>query len=165
MIELEDVNVKKFRAGDVVRVTAHFYANGDDMFGAIGGVVRAYNPFFGFNSSWASCLVRFSTSDSTCLIGSDKLELATCKESSHVAPAQSENDTDPVNHPSHYQITTKDGTHVEVIDIIRARFGDDYLLGNVAKYLLRAGHKDDLLQDLRKARVYLDWRIKELDGE
>jgi hypothetical protein len=58
--------------------------------------------------------------------------------------------SDAVNHPSHY-------THgpVEVIDIIEG-FELPYHLGNVIKYVLRAGHKNDAIEDLRKARWYLD---------
>jgi hypothetical protein len=63
---------------------------------------------------------------------------------------------DMVNHPSHYT-----STRFEVIDIIE-EFGLDYHLGNVAKYLLRAGKKDDIVQDLSKARWYLDRKIAQL---
>ena len=59
-----------------------------------------------------------------------------------------------VSHPSHYQ-----GKRFEVIDII-----DDYSLnfnlGNSLKYLLRAGHKDDYVQDLKKAIWYLNREIE-----
>ena len=63
---------------------------------------------------------------------------------------------DMVNHPSHYT-----STKFEVIDIIE-EFELDYHLGNVAKYLLRAGKKDDIVQDLSKARWYLDRKIAQL---
>ena len=29
-------------------------------------------------------------------------------------------------------------------------------LGNALKYLSRAGHKDDIIQDLKKAKWYID---------
>lgn len=61
-----------------------------------------------------------------------------------------------VNHPSHYK-----GNKFEVIDII-----EDYDLnfnkGNALKYLLRAGHKDDYVQDLKKAIWYLNREIETL---
>ena len=66
---------------------------------------------------------------------------------------------DMVNHPAHYT-----STKFEVIDIIE-EFGLDYHLGNVAKYLLRAGKKDDIVQDLSKARWYLDRKIAKLSEE
>ena len=39
-----------------------------------------------------------------------------------------------------------------------------FCLGNVVKYVLRAGKKDPLkeIEDLEKARNYIDYRIKEL---
>ena len=61
---------------------------------------------------------------------------------------------DPVNHPPHY---TKGG--IETIDFIEAK-DLNYRLGNVVKYVSRAGKKDsDPLEDLRKARWYLDREI------
>lgn len=67
-----------------------------------------------------------------------------------------------VNHPTHYQII--DG--VEAIDIIEAVLGDgfsDYCYGNVLKYILRAPNKNGL-EDLKKAQVYLDWLIDEIES-
>ena len=61
--------------------------------------------------------------------------------------------TDPVNHPAHY-------THggIEVIDAIEA-WNLGYHLGNVVKYVARAEHKGNYLQDLQKARWYLQREI------
>ena len=61
---------------------------------------------------------------------------------------------DPINHPSHY-------THgdIEPIDAIEA-WGLGFCLGNVVKYVARAGHKGDRLEDLKKARWYLEREIK-----
>lgn len=59
-----------------------------------------------------------------------------------------------VNHPSHYTYGP-----MEVIDIIEG-FKLNYHVGNVAKYILRAGHKGDYLLDLKKALWYLDRYIK-----
>ena len=61
---------------------------------------------------------------------------------------------DPVNHPKHY---TGHPSGVECIQIAE-HFG--YCLGNVIKYIWRAGEKGDALEDLRKARWYLDREIK-----
>lgn len=62
---------------------------------------------------------------------------------------------DFVNSPAHY---TRGG--IETIDFIEAK-GLDYLLGNAVKYISRAGHKnpDKYLEDLQKARFYLDRAI------
>ena len=68
--------------------------------------------------------------------------------------------TDPVNHPSHYG----GDTTYEVIKVITA-WGLGFDLGNVTKYVARAGKKDPAkeLEDLRKARFYLDHRITQLE--
>ena len=63
-----------------------------------------------------------------------------------------------VNHPSHYQ--TSSG--MEVIDVIEA-FNLNFRMGNCAKYILRAGHKDDILQDLKKAKWYLEREIATIE--
>lgn len=65
---------------------------------------------------------------------------------------------DNVNHPSHY--TDK---HIEVIDYIKDTLSDEqykgYCRGNVIKYISRYDKKNGL-EDLLKARVYLDWLIE-----
>lgn len=66
---------------------------------------------------------------------------------------------DPVHHPPHYT-TGK----IEVIDfILDQHFG--YLDGQVIKYLARYRHKGAPLQDLQKARWYLDRLITLLEQE
>jgi len=63
---------------------------------------------------------------------------------------------DLVNHPKHY---TAGG--IETIDFIEAKkLG--YNLGNVVKYITRAGHKGNQLEDLRKAQWYLTREINSL---
>jgi len=61
------------------------------------------------------------------------------------------NNGDPVVHPDHYQ-----GNGYEVLDIIDD-FALNFNLGNVLKYVLRAGRKDSELkeEDLEKALFYL----------
>ena len=66
---------------------------------------------------------------------------------------------DPVNNPPHY----KSGG-IEVIDVIEA-FELGYRLGNVIKYVLRAGRKGDALEDLEKAAWYLDREIYKLETQ
>ena len=64
--------------------------------------------------------------------------------------------SDPVNHPTHYKVGG-----IETIDFIEAK-GLTYHLGNVVKYVTRSDHKGDKLQDLEKARWYLDREIGNL---
>lgn len=68
---------------------------------------------------------------------------------------------DNVNHPSHYC----DGK-IEVIDFIEDK-NLNYHLGNVIKYVSRAGKKcpDKEIEDLKKARWYLDRYIEKLEEE
>lgn len=59
--------------------------------------------------------------------------------------------SDAVNNPSHY---TQAGSMLQPIDVIRSAPFD---LSNAIKYVCRAGHKDDELQDLLKAKRYIVW--------
>lgn len=63
---------------------------------------------------------------------------------------------DEVNNPPHYTVGG-----IETIDFIEAK-GLDYNLGNVVKYVSRADQKGNKLQDLEKARWYLDRAISNL---
>lgn len=67
--------------------------------------------------------------------------------------------SDPVNHPAHY----KAGNGLEAIDVIEG-FSLGFHLGNVVKYLLRADRKGAALQDLCKARWYLEREIDRKHG-
>jgi len=68
--------------------------------------------------------------------------------------------TEMVDHPSHYG--GADNVY-EVIKIIE-HFGLDFHIGNLVKYVLRAGKKDAELQELKKARWYLDRKIQNLEN-
>jgi len=61
---------------------------------------------------------------------------------------------DAINHPAHY---TAGG--IETIDFIEAK-GLGYHLGNVVKYITRADHKGDRLENLKKAQWYLNREIE-----
>ena len=63
-----------------------------------------------------------------------------------------------ISHPSYY---THDG--IEVIDLIDA-YNLNFNLGNVIKYVTRAGHKDgeDILTALNKAEWYLSHEIERI---
>ena len=63
---------------------------------------------------------------------------------------------DPVNNPAHY---TTGG--IETIDFIEAK-KLNYNIGNVVKYITRADHKGNKLEDLRKAQWYLSREIAAL---
>jgi len=61
---------------------------------------------------------------------------------------------DSVNSPAHYKIGG-----IETIDFIEAK-NLGYNLGNVVKYITRADHKGNKLEDLRKAQWYLTRAIE-----
>ena len=52
--------------------------------------------------------------------------------------------------PAHYQ-----RGKIQDWDFI-ADQGLDFFTGNVVKYVCRAGYKDDKVQDLKKAKAYID---------
>jgi len=67
---------------------------------------------------------------------------------------------DMVNSPPHYN-----QTGIECIHAISAATGDGfiyYLQGNILKYLWRFDYKDKPVEDLEKARWYLDKLIEEV---
>ena len=67
--------------------------------------------------------------------------------------------SDPIN-PAHYK---SHPSGVECIDVVE---WFTFNLGNAVKYIWRSGHKNpDPLEDLRKARWYLDREIRRLEKE
>lgn len=61
--------------------------------------------------------------------------------------------TDAVDHPPHYNAHP---SGVECIDVVEHM---GFNLGNAIKYVWRADLKGDAVEDLRKARWYLDREI------
>jgi hypothetical protein len=67
--------------------------------------------------------------------------------------------TDPVNHPNHYGGADNPYEAIKVVEAWSLGFH----LGSVVKYISRAGKKGDALEDLKKARWYLDREIANLE--
>jgi hypothetical protein len=75
-------------------------------------------------------------------------------------------EADPVAHPAHYTYGK-----IEVIDFIQDK-DLNFALGNAVKYIVRAGHKaeqgmsdeEKAIQDLEKARQYIDFEIEHRKG-
>lgn len=69
---------------------------------------------------------------------------------------------DHINNPKHY---TFGG--IETIEYMKAKSSKEEFLGylrlNALKYLSRAFHKDDALQDFKKAGWYIERLVKEMD--
>lgn len=76
------------------------------------------------------------------------------------AAIREEAQQEKVNHPNHYG----GDTVYEAIKVIEA-WGLDFHLGNTVKYISRAGKKDDIVQDLKKAAWYLQRKIDQLDTD
>lgn len=66
---------------------------------------------------------------------------------------------DMVKRPEHYCFS-KFGPK----DVIR-EWGLNFNLGSAVKYIARAGRKDDIVQDLKKAREFLTFEIEALEAE
>lgn len=77
-------------------------------------------------------------------------------------PIRTDSRTDAVNHPSYYGGA---GNPYEAIKVIEA-WGLGFCLGNTVKYISRAGKKSakTTIQDLEKARWYLDREISRMKG-
>ena len=69
---------------------------------------------------------------------------------------------DRVQQPNHYTFGS-----VECIEALRACMSTEafcgFCKGNVLKYLWRYEHKNGI-EDLKKARQYLNWMIQKLEG-
>lgn len=63
-----------------------------------------------------------------------------------------------VNHPEHYN------KGIEVIDFIDS-WDMDFSTGNVIKYVSRHKHKDNPLEDLKKAKWYIERLINNYEKE
>lgn len=61
-----------------------------------------------------------------------------------------------VNHPSHYN------QGIEAIEIIES-WDLNFSLGNAIKYILRAPHKSNALEDLKKAEWYVRREIERIE--
>ena len=63
-----------------------------------------------------------------------------------------------VSHPNHYN------QGIEAIDIIES-WDLNFSLGNAIKYILRSPYKGKQIEDLEKARWYIDREINRLKGD
>lgn len=60
----------------------------------------------------------------------------------------------PVHHPAHYT------GHKSGIECIQVTEHMNFCVGNAIKYLWRAGQKGDYVQDLEKAKWYIEREIE-----
>lgn len=59
-----------------------------------------------------------------------------------------------VNHPAHYN------QHPSGVECVEVAEWFGFNLGNAIKYIWRAGHKDDAIEDLKKAAWYVNREIE-----
>ncbi|NKU46707.1 DUF3310 domain-containing protein [Rhodococcus hoagii] len=71
----------------------------------------------------------------------------------------SDHAADPVNHPGHYT------SHPSGVECIQVTEHMSFCLGNAIKYIWRADLKGNAIEDLQKARWYVDREIARLGGE
>ena len=69
--------------------------------------------------------------------------------------------SEAVDHPPHYGGADNPYEAIKVIEAWKLGF----CLGNAIKYISRAGKKGPLVQDLKKARWYLDREIASLEND
>lgn len=98
---------------------------------------------------------KFVEPEMACIQPGEKLAFCSDDACPIDIPATKANDS--VNHPNHY---TQGG--IECIEAIKASMFpggfQDYCKGNILKYIWRWRQKGGI-EDLKKARVYLDWMI------
>ena len=64
-----------------------------------------------------------------------------------------------IEHPNHYN-----NGNIEVIDAIQD-WKLNFNLGNVIKYIARCEHKDNKIEDLKKAIYYIEYEIKQMEAK
>jgi hypothetical protein len=130
----------KFKIGDHVRVISRT----DRHFDRVGTVVDVYEGH-------AMPFIVTGLLDHPVAYAAEELILG-----------EQEPKSDAVNHPPHYG---GEDDPYEAIKVIEA-WGLGFHLGNTVKYISRAGKKTgaSLIQDLRKARWYIDRLIQKLEA-
>jgi hypothetical protein len=70
-----------------------------------------------------------------------------------LSATETDEGADPVNHPTHYT------AHPSGVECIQVTEHMGFNLGNAVKYIWRADLKGKALEDLKKARFYIDREI------
>ena len=134
----------KFRIGDPVRVIRRT----DKFFDQVGTVSSIDGSDLPFEVSGVCSFKLWFGPDDLILAEHPTTDLAA---------------SDAVNHPPHYG---GEDDPYEVIKVAEAwGFDKDAYLFNVLKYIGRSDKKGKTLEDHKKARFYLDRKIKQLEAE
>ena len=76
-----------------------------------------------------------------------------------------EDDADMVHHPSHYNYKSVECKDVISIMTEVLEGEEAYYRGAIVKYLYRYPKKNNSVEDLQKAKTYIDMIIEKLEGE
>lgn len=91
----------------------------------------------------------------------DRIHAGCESKISEDAPGPPQPTFDPIEKARHYNVSPARCSQcchpIECIDVIRHM---NFCLGNLIKYIWRAEHKGNALEDLKKARYYLDREIE-----
>lgn len=109
--------------------------------------------------------VPFYTGVCSCVKGQDVPGVITPCNEQNPPQQKKEPMSDPIDHPTHYTslgATCSCGRTIECIDVTENM---GFCIGNAVKYLWRCGHKGTPLDDLRKARWYIEREIAAIEKE
>lgn len=153
----------RFKVGDrVVVVAPAAYRPSDIVAGLYSDKVGVISSVYADASLPYPYEVTFEGGGSLCFTDQElthESEFLLAKADLSFAQEVASRENDAVNHPAHY--TWLPGG-LEVIDITK-NFG--FVRGNALKYLFRADFKGRTVEDLKKARWYVDYEIKQLEAE
>ncbi len=65
--------------------------------------------------------------------------------------------SDPINHPRHYTSHPSGIEHIQITEHM------NFCIGTAVKYCWRAGLKDNAVEDLKKARWYIEREIQRIE--
>jgi len=153
----------KFKVGDVVRVKSlEWYEANKDQYGEVGNFVEYMSDFCGTEQEITSLYGYggYFFKDGGGWVWDDSV----LEGAEEATKPEFDNVVDMVNSPPHYNSGA-----VECIVAIEASMTKEafegYLKGNATKYLWRYEKKEKPLEDIKKARYYLNRLIQVLEGD
>lgn len=121
---------------------------------------------FAFNNGARFLFLSDNKTDNKIYQGHESYGLEFIEYAEFMAQQKEDNQMDPIYKPSHYQL--EDGTQVkDHITSLTAHMSGvrAWATGNAIKYLARAGRKDDMVKDLKKAQENIQIIIDDIEKE
>lgn len=145
---VENTTIKNFNVGDKVKIRQAMWNEHSHTLSRLG--FREPSCLEGFEVSQIfENQKRISLKGCSNIYNSEYFELCVEEQTTEMTFKP-----DAVNSPKHYSVFEK----LEAIEVIASSMTSDqfygYCLGNILKYRLRAGGKDDVMQELGKADKY-----------